>query len=444
MISGNTARMGAASLVCVLTLSGFDGTARDAGAGPSFAQFAEAIAAVDSAQKLSAAHRFTEAATQYLTAGARVPDLVAAGRPFVEAAKSFARAGDTARAVAALDSAVAHGYRGTSELGSDSAFTAIRGDASWQTISAGVVANRARFQSARSDPERARISTEDIPRFWRAYDLAAGQDSAARALTFEREYLVPGSRGLFDFYRMKIRSAARLAETVRQFPGFYRSIREPSLGLDGLEPTVRQVFRRMKALDPAATFPDLYFLVGRISSAGTATDYGLLFGAEQNVGSPATVLDELPESRRKIVFQRAQLPHVIAHELVHFQQDLATKHTLLDLALIEGGADFIADLLLPGGEVPYYRKWGAEHAGQIWSRFAREMTRDSIADWIGNNATTASAEWPADLGYYVGYEISKAYYESRADKQQAIQDLILLLRSEDILRLSRYGERFGG
>jgi hypothetical protein len=439
-------RMWAASLVCILALPGFGGSPRDTsrGPGPSFSQFAEAIAAMDSAGKLSAAHRFTEAAALYLAAGSRVPDLVAAGRPFVEAAKTFALAGDTARAVAALDSAVAHGYRGTSELGSDSAFTAIRRGARWQTISTGVAANRARFRSARSDPERARISTEDIPRFWRAWDLAAGQDSATRVQTFEREYLVPGSRGLFDFYRMKIRSAARLAESVRQFPRFYQSIREASLGLAGLEPTVRQGFRQMKALYPAATFPDLYFVVGRINSAGTVTDYGLLFGAEQNVGSPATVLDELPESRRKIVFQRAQLPHVVAHELVHFQQDLATKHTLLDLALIEGGADFIADLLLPGGEVPYYRKWGAEHAGQVWSRFAREMSRDSIADWIGNNTTTATAEWPADLGYYVGYEISKAYYDGQKDKKQAIQDLILLVSSEDILRLSRYGERFGG
>lgn len=69
------------------------------------------------------------------------------------------------------------------------------------------------------------------------------------------------------------------------------------------------------------------------------------------------------------------------------------------------------------------------------------MNRDSIADWIGNNTTTASAEWPADLGYYVGYEISKAYYDRQGDKKQAIQDLILLVSSEDILRLSRYGER---
>jgi pimeloyl-ACP methyl ester carboxylesterase len=409
-------------------------------AGPSFAQFKAAIAAADSADRLRDAGRFTEAAAMYLEAGSRVPDLIAAGRPFYSAAGAFAQAADTNRAFAALDSAIAHGYRGIGELGSDSALAAIpRGDR-WQAIGAAVAANQARFQSDRADPERARISTADIPRFWRAYDLAAGQDSASRVAILEREYLAPGTRGLFDFYRMKIRSATRLAESIRQFPRFYQSIRKSTLELSGLDPAVRQVFRRMKALYPAATFPDLYFVVGRVSSAGTATDYGLLFGAEQNVGSPTTVLDELPESRRRIVFPRAQLPHVIAHELVHFQQDLATKHTLLDVALIEGGADFIADLVLPGGPVPYYRTWGDAHAEQVWSRFAQEMNRDSIADWIGNNTTTATDAWPADLGYYVGYEICKAYYDRMGDKEQAIRDLIRLEDSEAILRLSRYAE----
>ena len=121
------------------------------------------------------------------------------------------------------------------------------------------------------------------------------------------------------------------------------------------------------------------------------TDYGLFFGAEQNVASSSTVLDELPETRRRIVFPREELPHVIAHELVHFQQHFSDKHTLLDVALVEGAATFIAQLVLPARKVPYFRAWGAAHEREVWARFAGEMNSDSVVSWVGNSDTNPLA-----------------------------------------------------
>ncbi len=396
----------------------------------------------DSAGRLFASQRFREAAAAYLESAAGVPDLITPGWTFYEAATAYALAKDAEAAFGALDSARAHGFHDSSGLASDTALATLPRTERWRALSAGVSANEERYRSAHADPARARINTEDIPRFWRAFDLAARQDSTAAAAVFQREYIAQGTRGLFDFYRMKIVSPTRLARATRRFPRFYESIRRPTSELPGLEPVIRRVFRDTKALYPEAIYPDLYFVIGRVSSAGTVTDYGLFFGAEQNVGSSSTVLDELPETLRRIVFPREELPHVIAHELVHFQQHYADKHTLLDVALIEGGATFIAQLVLPVRKVPYFRTWGAAHEREVWARFAGEMNGDSIANWLGNS-DTATESWPADLGYFVGYQISQAYYDGIPDKKKAIRDLIRLEDPRAILRASRYGEQFG-
>lgn len=411
-------------------------------AAPAYPRFAAAVAARDSAERLGAGGRHPEAAALYRKSAELVPDLVASGRSFYDAATAYALAGESAQAAGMLDSAVAYGFRDARLLASDTALAALGGTARWDALLAGAAANETRYRAAHADPSRARVHTSDIERFWQAADLATREDSVgAKAAVFEREYIARGTRGLLDFHRAKIRSPARLAEAVARYPAFYASVRQPTKELAGLEATIHGVFERMERLYPAAIYPDVYFVVGRVSSAGTATEYGLLLGAEQNVGSASTVLDELSEAQRRIVFPRDDLPHVIAHELVHFQQYLGGMRTLLDAALVEGGATFLADLMARSATVPHFRTWGAAHEREVWARFVREMDGDEIGAWLGNNAG-ATAEWPADLGYFVGYEISRAYYEGAADKEKAIAALIRLEDPRAILRESRYGDRF--
>jgi Predicted Zn-dependent protease (DUF2268) len=408
-----------------------------------FAVFIAAETLRDSAARLFAKGSPTIAAGLYLRAAAEEPDVAGPGQSFYDAADAYATAVMVDSAGAALDSAVKYGYHDSAGLAADTAFVMLQGTPLWRVVSDGVGANERQYRDHHSDPDRARISTSDITRFWHAFDLAAREPSVdVTSDVFLHDYIERGSRGLYDFYARKIRSTRRLAETVRQYPRFYASVRTQTQQGSDLEVAVRSVFRRMKELYPATIYPDVYFVIGRVTSAGTAADYGLLLGAEQNVGSPELPVDELPEALQRIVFLRADLPHTVAHELVHFQQHLAGKHTLLDVAEIEGGATFLADLAVPGRPAPYFLTWGAAHEREVWDRFAREMGRDDVSDWIGNNGTTGRPNWPADLGYFVGYQISKAYYERAANKRDAIRDLIVLESSEAILRQSHYAEKF--
>jgi hypothetical protein len=209
---------------------------------------------------------------------------------------------------------------------------------------------------------------------------------------------------------------------------------------------IRAAFRRMKDLYPDAVFPDMYFMVGSLSSAGTVSSSGLLLGVDQSTASPASPLDELNPSVRAFVEGVGgvdHLPSIVAHELVHIEQNVHGPETLLRDVLLEGGADFIAELTSGRQTNPAAHAFGDQHEAEVWRRFERDMHGNDDRDWLSNGGSDrVSAAWVADLGYYVGYQIAKAYYDRSTDKRRAIRDLLALRDPDEILSASGYAARF--
>jgi hypothetical protein len=50
------------------------------------------------------------------------------------------------------------------------------------------------------------------------------------------------------------------------------------------------------------------------------------------------------------------------------------------------------------------------------------MYKPDISKWV-YNALTAK-DRPPDLGYYVGYMITRSYYDKAKDKRQAVYDIL--------------------
>jgi uncharacterized protein YjaZ len=50
------------------------------------------------------------------------------------------------------------------------------------------------------------------------------------------------------------------------------------------------------------------------------------------------------------------------------------------------------------------------------------MYKPNYSNWIYNAGT--AKDRPADLGYYVGYLITRAYYENAKDKRRAVHDIL--------------------
>ena len=274
------------------------------------------------------------------------------------------------------------------------------------------------------DPKTVKFVTSDIDNFWRAYDLAKSEtDRAKRVTAFQTEYLDKGSAGLKDFIRLRIKSADALVTSIDKLPKYYASIRPSTLELKRMEKRMRKSFSKFKSLYPDAVFPDVYFLVGIANTGGTTGPSGLLIGAEMYGKTKDTPNEELPEWMRFVLAGVDQVPGIVAHESCHYNQNLARdQRTLLAKALQEGSCDFIGELISGQNINDKLKPYGRGHAAEIWRDFQAGMDKPDFSNWFYNAAT--AKDRPADLGYHVGYIISRAYYERAKDKRQAVRDIL--------------------
>lgn len=312
------------------------------------------------------------------------------------------------------------------------------------------------------DPNQAKFVTSDIDNFWRAFDLATKEaDREKKIAVFQTHYLDKGSVGLQDFVRLRIKSARGLVEAIERLPKFYASVRPSTLRIAEMEKKMRRSFRKFKRIYPDAAFPDVYFVIGVANTGGTASGSGLLIGAELYGLTSNTPRDEFPawfktflpdvgdEKELLRLVTKAldtalkpveKLPFIVAHESCHFNQNYPKQTTVLEKSIQEGACDLIAELA--AGEVinPAIKVYGDRHEADLWREFQAEMNGTDLNKWMYNSFKIKDR--PGDLGYYMGYRISKAYYQNAKDKRHAIRDVLNIKNFRDFLDRSRYGEKF--
>jgi hypothetical protein len=289
------------------------------------------------------------------------------------------------------------------------------------------------------DPEAAQLITSDIDNFWKAYDVAKPDYCFG---VFKREYFDKGSDGLKAFKSARIDQCAFI-ETLASHPRYYTSIRESTLKINSMREPIRASFRKLRALYDDAVFPPVYFLIGCMNSGGTLTDTGLLIGAEMYGRMPNTSEDELDDWHKQVLKPIDLIPHIVAHELIHYQQKYPKgERTLLFEAIKEGSADFIAELISGSHINTYLHTYGNPKERELWEEFKQEMNGKSLTNWLYNSSH--AKDRPADLGYYIGYKICEAYYQNAANKKQAIKDILEIADFNQFLQASKYDEKFSG
>ncbi len=291
-----------------------------------------------------------------------------------------------------------------------------------------------------SDPSAAVLVADDIARYWEAVD------SGADASDFESRYLARGTAGLRDFAQRRQLTGQSLRQAYLAFPAYFASIRATtlSLGTDtAVINRVRRNYAAMKAIYPAATFPPVTFLIGRFSTGGTIGGAGMLIGAEFYTKAPGSPLGELPPFQRNNVRPVDSLAIIVAHEHVHTLQMRAgglmgkPGQTLLEQAFLEGTADFLGELVSGGNINAGLRAWALPREDSLWTAFSLAMNGTDVSAWLYNQGN-ATASRPGDLGYFIGYRIAESYYDPRADKRQAVHDLIHASNATLILLASGY------
>ena len=381
------------------------------------------------------ARRYAEAAGLLQQQAQAEPFQSAKASAYYNLACACALAGQPQPALQALAQAQLLGFHRAALARTDTDLTSLRATREFIRL----VSRMDQAEARLADPANAQLVTSDIKLFWRAYDLVAKDPAHAEAI-YQREYFDKGSPGLQDYFQLKIESARLFVENQRAKPEFYRSIRANTLHIATFTPQIRAGFVKLKQLYPEAHFPNVYFVIGRWTSGGTASDNGMLIGADQNCRTPDVALGELSLWGRNNFGTLDGLPALVAHEQIHYIQQQGNDPSLLRGAINEGMADFLAELT--AGQQPNTRlqPYGLAHEKEIWADFTKEMAGKNWKNWIANS-DQETADKPADLGYFVGYRICQSYYQEIADKRQAVHHILNISDYSAFLAKSRYAEK---
>ncbi|MGX5817236.1 DUF2268 domain-containing putative Zn-dependent protease [Chitinophaga lutea] len=250
-----------------------------------------------------------------------------------------------------------------------------------------------------TDPDSSVFLTEDIDRFWKAFDHFK-QDTTKNP--FGKEYIGPGSQGVKGFTPDRIRNAEHLYNMVKKRLPQYEAARAGSLQMKDKEKQSRSAFYALKYWYPQAQFPPVYFVIGAYNSGGTADEKGLYIGAER--------------------IDASIVPYLVAHELIHFQQRFPPNPTLLEQSILEGSADFLGELISGFNTNFKAFNYGNAHEEALCREFVTKMDSTSHVDWLYD--VSKKDDRPNDLGYWMGYKIAEAYFRQAADKKQAIYDIL--------------------
>lgn len=292
------------------------------------------------------------------------------------------------------------------------------------------------------DPLMADIDASDATRF--AALMQGGAVPTAEVL--QREYLEGAGAGVKVFTPMRIVNAQHLAKVVAAHPESYRyAIRECLPRLPSLQGDLRAIYLAYAGLLPEKPLPAIDVVFGALNSGGTASSEAQVLGLEVTC-PPGATFEQF----------RTTMRGFFAHETVHTWQGDETPKALADpllnQALREGVADYLASLAT--GEVPHLDRdaWARQRESWLWQEFQRDRRfmlsdSDSVRDPLASprfrrwfaNCGSAPDGWPCEAGYWVGMRIAEGYVARASDKRAAIRELLVLEDPAAILKASEYG-----
>lgn len=288
--------------------------------------------------------------------------------------------------------------------------------------------------SQNKDPLKTEIITSDLDNFWIAFEQAKPD---FKPEIFQTLYLDKGSKGVKGFIPGRIKNADNLAKRVKGCVKYYSSIKPSTDRIAGMKDEIINSLVKLKELYPKAVFPLVYFVIGVMGSGGTSSKEGVIIGAEMYGMTPETPKDELNDWQLTVLKPVEEVPHIVAHELIHFQQTYDGGN-LLQACLKEGSADFIAELISGKHINGHVHDFANPKEKELWLEFKERMLDKKYDGWLYSSTEGR----PNDLGYWMGYKITQAYYDRATDKLQAIQEIFTIKNAEKFLAVSGYEEKF--
>ncbi|WP_079241342.1 Ig-like domain-containing protein [Chryseobacterium indologenes] len=276
-----------------------------------------------------------------------------------------------------------------------------------------------------------RIFTSDIDNFWVAYDsIQKTNDYSGKLDLIKRLYTDKATKGLKAFMNARDYNDSVYVKVIEKYPKFWNSVRPNTLTIKTKTKELEAGVVRLKQLYPELKDAEMYFTIGGLNAGGTVSGNMVLVGTELATGIGSTDVSEFKDEWLKGMFANQSLDNIVflnIHEYIHTQQT-GYQNRVLNQAIKEGSCDLIAELVMNESPQRKYISYGMAHEAEIKAQFKKEMFTGNLANWFYNGRQKGEG---ADLGYYVGYVISKMYYQNTKDKKQAIKDIIELNYSDN-------------
>ncbi len=253
----------------------------------------------------------------------------------------------------------------------------------------------------------------DLDNFWTMRDsIMATSDTARQMDIVKRLYIARASDGLKAFMRNKDNPAAKWLGLIKTRPLFWDSLNMKMPQINAALPKLEMQVGRFQKLYPELKPAQTYFLIGLLQQGGTIRGNLSLLCVDVILKDQTIHGD--------------QLVRMGIHEYVHTQQKRPDfqKINVLTSSIREGACDLVAQLVTGIRPKTPYMAFGPKHEKEVWAAFEKEMYTQNNDNWVstGYNPKLLAP----DLGYFVGYQVCKAYYDKAADKKIALKEIIEL------------------
>jgi hypothetical protein len=274
------------------------------------------------------------------------------------------------------------------------------------------------------------IISTDVANFWNAYDkIKLEKDTLKQLSLIKTLYISKGTPGLDGIMRARRYTAEEYIYAINHYPQFWESVRVNTLKSIKFSKEIQDGIKKLKKIYPELKPVNTYFEIGALRTGGTTIDGMLLIGCEIALADKSTITTEVdtkyPHLRK--YFDTEPIKDVVflnIHEYIHTQQKETIGNTLLAQTIMEGVAEFLAEIALNKKSPNPQIEFGYKNELEIKDQYAKEMHSPYIYNWIMNNSNNKFGM--RDLGYFVGYAICKKYYGMSSNKEAAIKYMIEL------------------
>jgi hypothetical protein len=294
------------------------------------------------------------------------------------------------------------------------------------------------------------IETSDITHFWAAYDKLPQAHSTEDSVRIIQEGYFDTATPYFNaFVKARHFTPEEYVALIRAYPAFWKSIRPLTEDIASREAEIVKVFDKLGETLPSFKRPDVCFAIGGLRTGGTTSKDLILIGAE--IAAADTSVDKTGMNTwlQSVLGKTGDIVSMVAHEAVHTQQggfpffelfSLVSHHklNLLNMAIVEGSADFITTELLGLNINDAIHDFGDAHRCALWKEFKDDIDTDPFdySRWLYNGS--AAQGRPADLAYYIGHEITRSYYDQQEDKRRTLKTILRIGKYKRIVRQSQF------